>query len=185
MQARAVCTKILFCAGLGLLLPSSGYADGLSREAVEAYYTEMVKMNSELKEGFEDLERFVSFLDENLSDDFQHQASTYIQCAKEPVEVTTLDKESLIDIYKQVGVDNFESYKIDMQSIDISDDAMNADVSYVISISDPGKGEAFHVKCLGRAHHVWDPARQRTVIKSQSCEEHVTIGTAPDSCVAQ
>ncbi len=178
--------KFFFTLFVSLVIftPSLSAQDaGLTHDNVEAFYISSKEMNITLKEGHDDLEQWLSYLDKNLASDYEYHTLFHQNCADEGQTLDAVGKKQLMDIYKKIGVNNYEEYDVTVQSIDISDDKRRADVKYTMDIKDTVRGAPLHYHCDGQAVHEWDPVALRAIVKSQRCEEHVVFGDIPDGCV--
>ena len=186
MSVPVACIKMKFSIFLAALLlfymPASAQDEGLTQDNIRAFYTTMQNMNTGIKEGFEDLNIWLDYLNQSFAEDFQYHTVSYENCSDSGVTMDAMDKQKILDIYKNIGIDNFENYEITVQEIDIHENQMSADVNYTIDIHDVVEGTAFHVHCDGRATHKWDSESGRAVIQSQRCDEHMVFGGIPEGC---
>ncbi len=154
----------------------------LTKENLASFYDRMQTMNRSLEEGFDELDQWLLYLDEIWADDFKHKTVSYRGVEAEPVYDGTLDKEELKKIYKDIGIDNFKSYQIEVRNIDIKGDGTQADVHYVLNIEDETADTKTYVRCDATAHHVWDEKNQRPIIKSQVCIERMNMCEISEEC---
>ena len=181
---RTVLTVLALCSACPALVSAEEAEHPLNETSIKTFYSKMQSMNTATREGFEDLEIWLSYLDHTLTDDFVHTTHSYEQCASTPSHTGELDKKKLMDIYRDIGIQNFDVYEINLHEISIGEKGKDARVGYHLSIEDYSSSntQPFFVTCDAQAHLIWDNDTQAIRVKKQACNERITIGKKKQQC---
>jgi hypothetical protein len=155
---------------------------GLNDGNVRAYYEYLEDTNTIYKEGREDLDTWLSFLDENFAEDYAYQSSLYDLCAEEPNVSPPVDKAAILDIYQTIGIHNYDDFQVKVLSVDIAEDAMSAQVGYSIDLglANGTVDFAMHLDC--EAEHVWNAQKGKAQVREQRCDERILKQSGRKAC---
>lgn len=173
--------------GLGVALvftPAIAQETGLSEDNIKSFYEDMQNTNFTLKEGREDLPKWLAYLDKIWTDDFRHTTNAYNGCETNKIKTTVMTKNGLKAIYQGSGVQNFQKYEINVLETDISADGLSANVHYTLDIQDIDRyqNKPTYVRCDVQAQHIWNAELGRQQIKSQTCDQRYSSEHRVDNC---
>ena len=175
----SICLFAVFVLCIPVVRAQDG---GLNDVNIRAYYEYFEASNEILREGWEDIGIWLSFLEESYTDDYQGKSNFYGLCSDDSELLPSVGKDQLLDIYKTIGVNNYKFFQMDVHSIDVADDAMSAKVSYSIDLEvDSGEVSlTMHSDC--EATHVWNAEKQKAQMSAQNCDERILEKNGQGDC---
>jgi hypothetical protein len=181
-SAKSYCLKLAGMVAVFVSLTVQAQATGLTEENIRNFYNEMIVINTTLREGQEDLPQLIEYLERTLSEDFVSVSNFRSACAAKPDKSSEITRQGIIDIYTEIGVNNYDVYDLNVVGMTITEEQDTAQVQFTLHIEDFADGNPFVNDIKVNASLIWDRDLQEPRVVSQVLDQTFIMKAGSKDC---